>query len=44
MPPIVRRELEGLPNQEFQNRERLLPRLVEIISNLQLMYTSTGSH
>ncbi|ESA43110.1 hypothetical protein GE21DRAFT_6783 [Neurospora crassa] len=35
MPPIVRRELEGLPDQDFQNRERLMPRLVEIISNLQ---------
>ena len=35
MPPLVRRELESLPDHEFSSRESLLPRLMEIISNMQ---------
>ncbi|KAK3947307.1 hypothetical protein QBC32DRAFT_224473, partial [Pseudoneurospora amorphoporcata] len=35
MPPMVRRELESLPDHEFRSRASLLPRLVEIISRLQ---------
>jgi hypothetical protein len=35
MPPGVRRELESLPDHEFQSRESLINRLVEIISRMQ---------
>lgn len=35
MRPMIQKELEGLPDEEFRNRDCLLPRLVEMQCNVQ---------